>query len=152
MITAHAAAAHAPEGQVRHACLHHHIVETDPTGAGGLQHLLLLRLIASKEVQRQGLRTLADLGQGLGEVRQLQHRQQGTEQFIGHQGILTVVDTNHCGSDAPLITVDLSADQDATLLLGLVQQSFKTLKLSVVDDAGQLFRRQGVGSVHLGAG
>ena len=114
--------ADAPEGQLGHAGLHHHIVEADPAGAGCGEHLLLLGLITAEQVERQRFGPLADLLKGCGEVLEHQHRQERAEQLLSHQRILAVIHANHGGGDAPLFSADFASDQDATVRSGGLQQ------------------------------
>ena len=75
VVTAHAAATDATEGQIGNTGLHHHIVEAHPTGAGGVEHLLLLAFGPTEQIERQRFWPPADLSESVVEIIQRQNRQ-----------------------------------------------------------------------------
>ena len=112
----------------------------------------MLGLTTAEQVQRQRFGALADLLKGCGEVVQHQHRQERSEQFLGHQRIIAVIHTNHGGGDAPLLPADFTSDQDAPIRSGGLQQLLQPIELAFIDDLPQLIRVEGIGAIHLRSG
>ncbi|CAI8377576.1 MAG: Uncharacterised protein [Cyanobium sp. ARS6] len=74
MVGSHSAGAHTSKGQVRHAELHHHVVETHATGAGGAQQMILVAVAAAEQVKSQRFVLLLNPLNSLIQVCDLQDR------------------------------------------------------------------------------
>ena len=95
---------------------------------------------------------MADFLKGCCQIVQYQHRQEGAEQFLGHQRISAVIHADHGGGDAPLLPADFSSNQDAAVRSGGLQKLLQPIELAFIDDLPQLIRVEGIGAIHFGSG
>ena len=90
----HATGPDASEGQAWNPSLEDDIVKTDGSRARGAQQALLLALITSEQVNGERFVLTLHAGDGMVEIRNFNHRQKRTEEFIGHQRVGVVIDAD----------------------------------------------------------
>jgi len=133
VVVAHARGANTSKGQVAFNDVHQDVVDENTTGASRVDHLLDILFVVREDVQSQRIVPRVDKLDGIIHIRDTDHGQKGSKEFVLHQLVIPVDVENDGGRDVQILLIGLSCDHNISRLV-LVQDLHQTVVMTVVDD------------------
>ena len=142
VVAAHAALAHAAEGHGAGGQMDDGVIQAAAAEVAAVQHLALHGLVLAEEVEGQRMGLGLDVGQGVVQIGVGEHRQDGSEDLLAHDGILPGHILHDGGGDAQAgLVAGAAADH-----LGRVDEPHQAAVVLLVDDLAVILVGHGVGA------
>ena len=134
VVRAHAARTHPTEGQLADTHLQHRVVDAHAAGAGVGDHAIDRGVVAAEHIEGERLVAIVDEAHRLVHVIDCDHRQDGPEDLLLHQGRVRLHPGQHGGRQVAGVALAVPAADGGVEAAG-IEQPGEAIPMPLVHDA-----------------